>query len=553
MLKHLRTHMRWIMITIALAFLLSTFLMYDSRSSRSSRRGVPPPSEDGRIEDYAVAVINGNELKRSELERMVINYVQQSNMRELTSTDFPYLFQTTLDNAVFQTELNKEAEARKFDASEEEITAHVRALSDSYPTREAYYQALERSGVKMADLRNDFRRQIIVEKTIESAIGEHTISDDAILDFYNMMKGLLYSKPKGFTFDLIEVSVDKTANELQERIAANVENWKAIISEDEYSPDILRITDEPLFFSEMAISNDKDLYFMKDMKIGEVGRVTEVRSDDFMIPIKREDREESFTPFEETSSDIRSMLLQQHQRIAYEQFRNELISRAVVEILDPSLFPAPASPDVESSLEPEGIEATSTEQEAKEDIGASSMDQEAKEEVEAAPTDQEITEKIEASSTEQEAKEEVEATPTDQEITEKIEASSTEQETTEELTDIQEDSVPLAILEDEDMDSDKDSAQVDFPVELSTNPDNQEPDEEIEAVLTEQEITEKIEASSTEQEAIEELTDIQEDSVPLAILEDEDMDSDKDSTPVDFPVELSANPDNQEPDEETNP
>jgi hypothetical protein len=205
------------------------------------------------------------------------------------------------------------------------------------------------------------KRQIILDKTIASATGTQTVSEDSVLEFYDMMKGLLYSKPKGFTFDLIEVSVDKTANELREKIVSDIEKWREIISEDAYSPDILRTTTEPLFFSEYAVSNDKDLAFMVNLEIGEVGPVTEVSSSDYMIVIKRENKDESFTPYDEASSDIRMMLEQQQQRAAYDKFRSDLIARAVVEIRDPSLFPAPASPDIESVLEPEVIEPITTE------------------------------------------------------------------------------------------------------------------------------------------------------------------------------------------------
>ncbi|MCL1941272.1 MAG: hypothetical protein FWG09_04955, partial [Synergistaceae bacterium] len=223
-------------------------------------------------------------------------------------------------------------------------------------TREAYYQALERSGVKMETLRSEFKRQIILEKTIDSVIKEQTVSEDAVLDFYNVMKGLLFSKPKGYTYDLIEVSVDKTARELQERVAANVEKWMEIVSEDEFSSDIVRITTEPLFFSEISISNDKDLSFMINLGIGEVGPVAVVSSNDYMIAIKREVKEESEMPFDDVSFDIRMMLEQQRQRGAVEKFRSDLKARAVVEIYDHSIFPAPAAPvnnDVIETLSPD--------------------------------------------------------------------------------------------------------------------------------------------------------------------------------------------------------
>ena len=354
MFKFLRNQMRWIMITIALAFLLSTFLMYDTRSG--SRSSTPSgTSENGNILDYAVAVINGRNLMRSEMDRMVHDYVQRSNIRELSSTDIPFLYQATLDDWVFRLELSREVEARNIDVSEEEITIQVNNMADSYTTREAFQQAIQRSGIKMEDLRNDIKRQIITERTISSAIGAPTISEDTLVEFYDVMKGLLFSKPKGYMFDLVEVSVDKTAGELREKIAADLDNWREIVSQDDYSQDVVRISTEPLFFSEIALSSDSKLSFMVDLGVGEVGPVSEVSSNDFMIVIKRENMEESFTPYDEVSLDIRMMHEQQQQRAAYDSFRDALMARAIVEIKDASLFPATESPEVENESADEGL------------------------------------------------------------------------------------------------------------------------------------------------------------------------------------------------------
>ena len=355
LLKHLRTHMRWIMIAIALAFLLSTFLMYDSGTNRGRE-----PS-DGRFQDYAVAAVNGREMMRSELEMIVRNYIQQSNIREISSADIPYLYQAAFDNAVFQIELDKEVDSRNLDVSEDEITFQINNMADQFPTREAFFQSIERSGVKMEDLRRDLRRQIEMEKTIENHLaGQEVVSEDAVSSFYDMMKGLFYSRPKGFLFDVIRLSDDKTAGDLRAKIAENSENWREIVSEDVYSSDILGVSPEPSFFSERALSEDESLSFMIHLEIGEVGGVAEMSSNDYMIAIKRENREETFTPFDEVSLDIRMMLEQRQQRAALDAFRRDLTARAVVEIYDNSIFPVPEPVTPETTDEPVEPETTDT-------------------------------------------------------------------------------------------------------------------------------------------------------------------------------------------------
>ena len=55
MLDFLRKQMKWVMAIIVVAFLLSTFFMYEGRSTRRS----PSVNADGTMTDYEVAQING--------------------------------------------------------------------------------------------------------------------------------------------------------------------------------------------------------------------------------------------------------------------------------------------------------------------------------------------------------------------------------------------------------------------------------------------------------------------------------------------------------------
>ena len=85
MMKFLRTQMKWIMAVIVVAFLLSTFLMYEGRGTRRT----PSRNPDGTMADYEVAQINGRSLMRSELEQRLRNYLSTYSTRSMTSIDMP--------------------------------------------------------------------------------------------------------------------------------------------------------------------------------------------------------------------------------------------------------------------------------------------------------------------------------------------------------------------------------------------------------------------------------------------------------------------------------
>ena len=70
MMKRLRTQMRWIMLVIAVAFLLSTFFMYEGRG----RHQKPRQTADGTMENYEVTE-GGLDFILSAATALVIFYI----------------------------------------------------------------------------------------------------------------------------------------------------------------------------------------------------------------------------------------------------------------------------------------------------------------------------------------------------------------------------------------------------------------------------------------------------------------------------------------------
>lgn len=344
MLKQFRTHMRWIMLAIVVAFLLSTFLMYGDGGSRRKR---PEPSEDGTMQDYVVATISGQNLMRSTLDTIVRNYIQQANVRDVASTDVPMIYKTALDGFVFQRELEKEVASRNIDVSEDEITKSINALADQFPTREAFYQYIERSGIKMEDLRGDVKHRLATEKTLRICIGDVVVSDDDVEKFYDATKLLFFRQPKGFNFDVAQLKTPEAAEKLITAFNADPSAWDKILSEDIASSDIINKTtaDSPIFASEAALSADEKMRPLLTVEMNKAAPAVEFASNDFRVFVKREMIGEKVAEFDEVSADIRAMVTEQEQRAAYEKYAQDLINRANVVIVDDTIFPAPASAD----------------------------------------------------------------------------------------------------------------------------------------------------------------------------------------------------------------
>ncbi|MBQ2615271.1 MAG: SurA N-terminal domain-containing protein, partial [Synergistaceae bacterium] len=116
MMKFLRTQMKWIMAIIVVAFLLSTFLMYEGRGTRRT----PSRNPDGTMADYEVAQINGRSLMRSELEQRLRNYLSTYSTRSMTSIDMPAIYRSVLDQAILESQLTKEVQEKGITVSDAE-------------------------------------------------------------------------------------------------------------------------------------------------------------------------------------------------------------------------------------------------------------------------------------------------------------------------------------------------------------------------------------------------------------------------------------------------
>lgn len=332
------------MIAIALTFLLSTFLMYGSRGG--SGRGAV--NEDGTMQDYVVATVGGKRLMRSQLDTILRNYLQQTDTSSMTSEDLPRLYQSALESFVFQTELEKEVNRLNIQVAPEEVEARIKMMADQYPTREAFYQYIERSGVKMDALRKDVAAQIRADRTLTQAIGNVVVSEDEVLDFYEKTKTFLFSKPAGARFDLAHLKTRDAAEKFRLEAENPGMSWDEVLSADPMPEDLLdkTVSSAPVFVADRTMSDDERFRPLISLDLNVPSPVIEVESDDYMVAVKRSVEEAGAIPFDEVSADLRAMMQQQEEQAAFSRYQQELVSRAQVVIEDHELFPAPVSEDL---------------------------------------------------------------------------------------------------------------------------------------------------------------------------------------------------------------
>ena len=282
MMNFLRKQMKWVMAIIVVAFLLSTFLMYEGRSTRRA----PAINADGSMSDYEVAQINGRSLMRSELEQRLRGYLSTLGASSTASLDMPAVYQTVLNQAVLESQLLKEIDEQGIKISDAEAEQAMKNYADTYyPTRETFYQALAQSGIKIEDYKRNLARQIAVDRLMNNAIGEIEISEDKAVEFYDSMKKLFYTKPEGFMIHMADFNTSADAEAFRARLTAG-ESWDVIASEDKVqSSDIINITKNPIFLPASALRTGI-LAVLASTDILEPSEVFAVSISDFGVVMK---------------------------------------------------------------------------------------------------------------------------------------------------------------------------------------------------------------------------------------------------------------------------
>jgi uncharacterized protein with von Willebrand factor type A (vWA) domain len=232
--------------------------------------------------------------------------------------------------------------------SDAETEQAMKQYADSaFPTREAFYQYLERSGIKVSEYKADIAQQMASERLMRSSIGEIVVSEDEAAAFYDSVKNLFFRRPAGFMVNFASFASPDEAEKARNLLLEGqpwVEVTGGAASDDAVSSDVTNLvkpisaTAEPTFIPESAF--DGAFSPMKSDDVGVVSAVFEVASDDFVVGVKTEAVEETVSSYDEVSADIRAIIQQQKEREALSAFSQTLLDRARVVILDTSLFPS---------------------------------------------------------------------------------------------------------------------------------------------------------------------------------------------------------------------
>ncbi len=350
-MQALRTKTRAIMLVVVVVFVVSLFAMYITR-------GGGPSHHPGGERDFAVAVVDGEKVMASQVAAGVRDFVQQTGQSDLSPESIVLMRNQVLHNIALGHMLEKEAARQKIEPSREDIDAALKRIEKQFPTKEAFQQYMDSSGIKMKALQERIAAQLAQQMVLEANTPRAEVTDEEARAFYDQAKEAYFRHPAGYNVLYARFSEEGKAEEARKALAGGGK-WDDVIKGGEGAVLDFTPSGEPAFVAEREFT-EGDLKGIADTPLGKVSKALTLGEGNVVIVIKEKKLEEKIVPFEETSADAREMVAYQKRRAGQAEYLQGLIAEAGIQVLAPEFFevPAPAGDEGEGAPEegpsPEG-------------------------------------------------------------------------------------------------------------------------------------------------------------------------------------------------------
>jgi len=288
--------------------------------------------------DYAVAEVDGKKIMRSEIEAGMARMAEKSQVTEINSEDLPLLRESVLDSIVVESALKKEAAEKNIKVSDEEVQKVVTQIESQFPTKEAFMQYMEQTGVNEKKLKEDISGRLAQQKVLENLAGSVFVSDDEVRKFYDSTKGRFFRRPTGYKVNFASFATREQAQKARGQIVADGD-WDKVL--EAMSGDVRNSTPyaKPTFIAEKELKGEMKI--LPQLPVGKVSPPVSVTSEDIVLVLKREKSPERVLSLAEVKGEIQKMLASQKEREIQQKFLQELKAKTSLNILDPIFFEVP--------------------------------------------------------------------------------------------------------------------------------------------------------------------------------------------------------------------
>lgn len=224
--------------------------------------------------------------------------------------------EAALDSLIDQAIIEKEAEKQKVDIAGEDIENELKILEESYGGEEALKEAMETSGISLADVKKDLSLNLTIEKLLKSRI---SVTEEEMKTYFDENKES-FATAEQVKASHILVEDEATAKKVKDKLAGG-EDFSALAKE--YSTDTTTKEQggDLGFFGkgEMVAEFEEAAFSLKPNEISEPVK-TEYGYHIIKLVEKQEAKEANY---EESKSEIKEQLISEKMQTEYATWLEE--------------------------------------------------------------------------------------------------------------------------------------------------------------------------------------------------------------------------------------
>ena len=318
MLRILRKNMRFIIILLVAFFGISIF--YGLGQYRSS---------GGQKRTYYIAEVNESGITSDQLQKTFLNAISRYDDTALSGLDQSAIVsfkKNILDQLINYELFYQQAQKEKIKISNDDINLEIDKIKDNFSSPEEFNEALKANNITPAQLKEDIKRQLMINSILEETRNQISISDEELLEYYNENKESFLELEQVYARHIL-VETEEEANNLLLQLKEGLTDFAELAKEKSIGPSAPSGGDLGFFTRGQMVKEFEDAVF--SLEPGEISDVVQTQFGYHII--KCEEKKEEYSPaFEEAKERISNTLRYQKENEVISTFISKLKEEAVI-------------------------------------------------------------------------------------------------------------------------------------------------------------------------------------------------------------------------------
>ena len=298
-MRIIRKKMKIILIIVVAFFVISIF--YGLGQYRSSQQ-----------RKLYIAEVNGTGITFDQWQNAFSNAISRYDDSTLSSMDQSLInsFKKNILKQIINYELLfQQAEKEKVKISQDDINLEIDKIKDNFSSPEEFNEVLKANKLTLTQLKDDIKRQLMIQYILEEARNKINITDDELLEYYNENQESFFESEKIYARHIL-VETEEEAKSIIDQLKEGIIDFAELAREKSICPSAENGGDLGFFARGQMVKEFEEAAF--SLKPGEISEI--VKTEFGYHIIKCEEKKEAYNPtFEEVKDQINNTLRYQRE------------------------------------------------------------------------------------------------------------------------------------------------------------------------------------------------------------------------------------------------